>query len=109
MLFYIPTDKKSYVCSREVKLLEVLEGDVTGATLVALSNKVHHIGVGWWEGQELGEHRLDLLVRDELTIALIEEAETLFRFFVLTRLCTNALIPMVGHNMLDELEVNAVT
>ena len=94
--------------SGEVKLLEVLEGDGAGAALVALGDEVHDIGVGGREGQVLGEDRLDLLVGDEGTVTFVEKTEALFGLFFLSGLRTEALVPMVGNDMLHKLEVDTV-
>ena len=55
---------------------------MTGTGLITLSDEVHHIGVGRREGQELSENRLDLLMGDELAIALVEQTEALFGLFI---------------------------
>ena len=79
------------------------------ATLVALSYEIHNVLVCGWERQVLGKHRFDVLSGDDLAIALVEQTEALFSLFVLARLRADALVPMVGHDMFDEREVDGVT
>ena len=79
------------------------------ATFVTLSNEIHHVLVGWREGQVLGQYRLDVLRGNDLAITFVEEAEALFSLFVLARLRTDSLVPVIGHDMTNELEVDVVT
>ena len=95
--------------SGEIELLEILKGDRARSTFVALSDEIHHIVICGRERQVLSEHGFDLLVGDELAIALIEQAEALLGFFLLAGLRTETLVPMVGHDVLDKLEIDAVT
>ena len=79
------------------------------ATLIALCDEVHNIRVSWREWKELGQHGLDLLMRDKLAVSLVEKSEALLGLLILACLGSDALIPVVGYDMLYKLEVHAVT
>ena len=76
---------------------------------VALGDEVDHVLVRRRERQVLGQDWLDILRRYELTITLIKETEALSGFFILTRLRSDALVPVVSDHVLHKREIDCVT
>ena len=48
-------------------------------------------------------------MRNELTVALVKEAETLFCLFILTRFVADTSVPAVGNDVTNEWVIDAVT
>ena len=61
------------------------------------------------EGQVLYQGRLDVGISYNLPVSLVKETEAFLGFFVLTWLRTDALVPMVGHNVAHKLEVERIS
>ena len=97
------------MCSGEVQRFEVGESNVASACLVALSDEIHDVLIGRGEGQVLGKHWLDVLSSDHLAVTLVKETEALLGLFVLARLRLDAFVPVIGHNMAHECEVDGVS
>ena len=61
------------------------------------------------EGQVLYQGRLDVGISYNLPVSLVKETEAFLGFLVLTWLRTDALVPMVSHNVAHKLEVERIS
>lgn len=99
-----------YLCSLihvKVDGLEVLNTNLTSASLVTLIDEFHNILLRWCKWQVLSKNLLKITSCDEMFSLLIKESEAFGGFSVFAWF-TKSFEPVICNNMLAEGEINSV-